>query len=324
MEVEDDSAAPAAAASAEASCDDSRLVMAGPSVHPSVSVQLHPLVIMNISDHWTRIRAQNNGQAEQVFGALLGKQQGRTIEVFNSFELNIEGTHSITINVEFLENQQKQYRQVFQDLELVGWYTTGGEPTVSDVKVHQQICAFNDSAILMKLDPTAGRSNRLPIAMFESVIEMVDKEPSTLFITLPNSLVTEEGERIGLDNMARLSVAESQDNSLASQHLRSQHCAIKMLHSRIKILQQYVKAVEQGILEPNRSILREIFSLCRQLPVVETDEFRREFHMQCNDVALQTFLATLTKCCDCVNTFVNSFNVLYDRNSLLRRKRPNV
>lgn len=34
-------------------------VMASPSTVPSVSVSLHPLVIMNISEHWTRIRAQN-------------------------------------------------------------------------------------------------------------------------------------------------------------------------------------------------------------------------------------------------------------------------
>lgn len=34
-------------------------VMASPAIVPSVTVSLHPLVIMNISEHWTRIRAQN-------------------------------------------------------------------------------------------------------------------------------------------------------------------------------------------------------------------------------------------------------------------------
>lgn len=34
-----------------------RSVMA-PSATGSVSVSLHPLVIMNISEHWTRVRAQ--------------------------------------------------------------------------------------------------------------------------------------------------------------------------------------------------------------------------------------------------------------------------
>lgn len=39
-------------------------VMASPSVVPSVTVSLHPLVIMNLSEHWTRIRAQS-GMATQ-------------------------------------------------------------------------------------------------------------------------------------------------------------------------------------------------------------------------------------------------------------------
>lgn len=33
-------------------------VMASSGTNGSVGVALHPLVIMNISDHWTRIRAQ--------------------------------------------------------------------------------------------------------------------------------------------------------------------------------------------------------------------------------------------------------------------------
>lgn len=39
-------------------------VMANPSVVPSVTVSLHPLVIMNISEHWTRIRAQGGMPAQ--------------------------------------------------------------------------------------------------------------------------------------------------------------------------------------------------------------------------------------------------------------------
>lgn len=56
-----------------------------------------------------------------------------------------------------------------------------------------------------------------------------------LFVPLPCSLVTEEAERIGLDNMARVSIAESGEGSLASQHLRTQHSAIKMLYERVKV-----------------------------------------------------------------------------------------
>lgn len=33
-------------------------VMASAGTSGSVSISLHPLVIMNISEHWTRVRAQ--------------------------------------------------------------------------------------------------------------------------------------------------------------------------------------------------------------------------------------------------------------------------
>lgn len=39
----------------------SRPVLAGPNAQASVSVSLHPLVLVNISDHWTRSKAQNDG-----------------------------------------------------------------------------------------------------------------------------------------------------------------------------------------------------------------------------------------------------------------------
>jgi len=39
-------------------------VMASACTSGSVSISLHPLVIMNISEHWTRVRAQE-GQSVQ-------------------------------------------------------------------------------------------------------------------------------------------------------------------------------------------------------------------------------------------------------------------
>lgn len=46
-------------------------VMASPSTVPSVTVSLHPLVIMNISEHWTRIRAQNGAPQQGNFSVNL-------------------------------------------------------------------------------------------------------------------------------------------------------------------------------------------------------------------------------------------------------------
>ena len=53
----------------------------------AASIHLHPLVIINISDHATRSRVRNQGQFQRVIGALLGYQKGKELEVLNSFEL---------------------------------------------------------------------------------------------------------------------------------------------------------------------------------------------------------------------------------------------
>jgi COP9 signalosome complex subunit 6 len=45
-------------------------LMAPASTAPSVLISLHPLVIMNVADHWTRIKAQL-GKPTQGFKILL-------------------------------------------------------------------------------------------------------------------------------------------------------------------------------------------------------------------------------------------------------------
>lgn len=42
-------------------------VMAASTTIPSVTVSLHPLVIMNISEHWTRIRSQEGCKQQGLF-----------------------------------------------------------------------------------------------------------------------------------------------------------------------------------------------------------------------------------------------------------------
>lgn len=87
-------------------------VMADPSTVASVTISLHPLVIMNISEHWTRLRAQA-GEFLKVYGALIGKQKGRNIEVMNSFELKIDCIgNDLIVNRDYYNTKESQYKQV--------------------------------------------------------------------------------------------------------------------------------------------------------------------------------------------------------------------
>lgn len=93
-----------------------------------LTFKLHPLVIVNISDHYTRVKSQMNppiaaqhrstasaitngadGLASlppRVYGCVIGVQRGRTVEIFNSFELLYDpSTHSLDRS--FLEKKQE-------------------------------------------------------------------------------------------------------------------------------------------------------------------------------------------------------------------------
>lgn len=62
-----------------------------------LSATLHPLVIMSISDHFTRLRLSAT-PAARVVGALMGEQKGRVVDISGSFELivtEVEGRFAL-------------------------------------------------------------------------------------------------------------------------------------------------------------------------------------------------------------------------------------
>ncbi|KAK6035244.1 Mov34/MPN/PAD-1 family protein [Cooperia oncophora] len=81
---------------------------------PSVECSLHPLVIINMSEHWTRMRAQSRDKtAQKVFGAVLGKVDEGHVEMVNSFELRMFTLDGhVRFNEEFLRQRLSQYKEV--------------------------------------------------------------------------------------------------------------------------------------------------------------------------------------------------------------------
>lgn len=141
----------------ETDCDlnESSVLACGSMIVSGMIVSLHPLVIMNISEHWTRIRAESGANSmSSIIGALIGKQVSRNVEILNSFELKfdiIDG--STVIDIDFYRKKEQQFKQVFPELEFLGWYTGGDRPNENDMKIHRQILEFNETPLFLKLNP---------------------------------------------------------------------------------------------------------------------------------------------------------------------------
>ena len=92
-----------------------------------------------------------------VYGALLGTQKGRSIDICNSFELVVSDERQLDRSYFASKEEQCKciyprttcfrighlplhtVKQVFSTMEFVGWYTIGGSPTKDDVDFHQQV-----------------------------------------------------------------------------------------------------------------------------------------------------------------------------------------
>ncbi|KPM09760.1 Cuticle protein [Sarcoptes scabiei] len=306
--------------------EDLNVLASSSVIMQAISISLHPLVILNISEHWTRIRAQSSpGASIKVIGAIIGKQKGRNIEIMNSFELKFDIINDIsTIDIDFFRSKEQQFKQVFAEMEFLGWYTNGNDiPDITDRHFHKQMLELNENCLFLKLNPL-GCQNGLSIKIYESIFDLVDHVSKMLFVEVPYTLQTEEAERIVLDHMVRTTSASSNGdniNSAVTEHLRVQYSAVKMLRDRIKLILEFVKDIKNKNIEANREILREILNLCHRLPIISSDTFDEDFYIQCNDVALVTYLGTLTKCLNLINQYANKFNILHDRSGNSRRLR---
>ncbi|NWH43274.1 CSN6 protein, partial [Fregata magnificens] len=243
-----------------------------------------------------------------VIGALIGRQEGRNIEVMNSFELlshTMDG--HVLIDKEYYYTKEEQCEG--------GAGGPGGSWAVrwgagDGPGLHLRGCLGREGPVGLSCPPA-----------HPSCVILPPSQATMLFAELTYTLATEEAERIGVDHVARMTATGSGENSTVAEHLIAQHSAIKMLHSRVKLILEYVRASEAGEVPFNHEILREAYALCHCLPVLSTDKFKTDFYDQCNDVGLMAYLGTITKTCNTMNQFVNKFNILYDRQGIGRRMR---
>ncbi|KAF7593797.1 hypothetical protein BBP40_010853 [Aspergillus hancockii] len=190
-------------------------------------IQLHPLILLTISDHITRHAARS--QQGPILGALLGQQNGREITLEHAFECIVETGQNGEPQLphEWFNERVKQLKDVHKvpALDLVGWWATAppSGPDASHLPIHRQILQdYNESAVFLAFHPSqvkeASRNGgKLPLAVYESVYEgenaaesdkvmQVDGEEQSLsirFRELPYYVETGEAEMIGIDTVAR-------------------------------------------------------------------------------------------------------------------------
>lgn len=282
--------------------------------------RLHPLVLINLSDHYTRIKANSTaGTHVRVMGCLLGSQSGRTVDISNSFEMRFDA-EGLNLDQAFLTKKQEQYKQVFPKLDVVGWYATGSELQDADMHMHRKVSEINESPVFLLLNPMVDCLRKdLPVTLYETEFHVMDGAPSMVFVRANYTVETSDAERIGVDQVAKiLPSGKASGSEQLSAHLISMHSAIKMLNERIRAINELVSKVQSGEVAYPHALLRQISSLVHSLPAMNTAAFNKDYLTEYNNTLLTIYLSTITKGVYTMNEIVDKFMIAYDKSARRR------
>lgn len=274
----------------------------------AITISLSPLVIMNITDHYTRMRYIKDSLEAQAVGVLLGKQEGRSVKILHAFETKYDDETN-TIDKPFTQRRLDSFAKIFPDFEFVGWYGTCYKEMDTEIldwepALNKQFEVFKDNPLFLKMNVSLEMRNEMekkghskkdmPITIYE---KNQDKELVKFQYTIQPS----EPERIALDD-AKKDISSTKDRSQLSVNLIATLNSIKLLRKNVMSLIEIIKNVPE--IKKNHDIMRQIASICNRLPLVsDTDEYNMELFTEYSDTVLVNELGVLNKAIEQIQEF---------------------
>lgn len=285
-------------------------------------VALHPLAIVGVSDHFSRVEVGSAVQdaSTPIVGLLFGKQDGLDVWIYDALELICDADRRI--NLEFLKKQTELYTAVYKGREMLGWYTVAREVSGEHVSLHKELLAFNESPLFMMMDPTPSNDSKdLPITIFEYEARATAEASASTFVSLTFRLETFQAEQIAMEQVASPSSIVALDS-----HIENVDNSLKTLRRRVGVVTDYLDLIACGAAEEDDKsgekkmpidydLLRQISNLCDQLPSVSNksssnlndDEDLGDYA----DSLAVAYLATLTKTAASVSQLTDNFLVIH-------------
>lgn len=199
----------------------------------SLSLSVHPIVILNISEFFNRMRV--NFGSKRVFGGLVGEQHSNRIELFSIFEFLM--TENGELDQNFLDQRRKISEQLYPNYDFLGFFSTNIEetPDDQDKKVYSTLVELGvASPVNIVLCSDLKNKDTLPLKAYS-----YDKEKDA-FQKIDIEISGYESERICLDTITKHGGAQNQNSQLV-QNQNTLHDALKMLKNNLQGVRDLIK-----------------------------------------------------------------------------------
>lgn len=316
------------------------------------TIKVHPLAIINVSDHHTRVTSGGSpgGSSASVIGLLFGYQENLTIHIMDSIEME-DSSFSGENEQFFIKQNIELHQTVFSKQDVIGWYraSTSEEddsPTDKDLKMtNVAIREYNENPLFLFVTSTSDTHNnqvkeelQLPIRIYETFVETQNEDvhPRPIFRKLDFILDTYEPERIAVEKVfyTQPSLSSMQTSAAASakakkttpfppsaldHQFQSLTSSLQSLDSRLSVIISYLVDLSNRQIQPeDYRYLRHIDSLLRQYPPLPMKQFHKEFQEDYEDVLLLSSCASVAKTVNALQGYIDKFRMVYEKRDLKR------
>ncbi|KAG8934226.1 proteasome regulatory particle subunit [Tulasnella sp. 417] len=273
----------------------------------TTTVAVHPLVLLSVADHHARSAARSSNK--RVVGILLGQDNGKTVNVANSFAVPFEeddkDPKTWFLDHDYIEGMWGMFKKVNARERPVGWYHTGPKMRASDQEINELFKKFIPRPVMVIVDvreDTVG----IPTDAYFAVEEIKDDgtETQKTFLHVPSTIEAEEAEEIGVEHLLR-DIKHSTTTTLSTR-VQEQLSSLRGLQSRILEIRDYLRSVANGDLPINHQIIYHVQDALNLLPDLDDPAKTKAFTVNNNDQLLVVYLSSLLRAVIALHALVDN------------------
>jgi len=308
-----DKAAAAASSSAEVDKKDSKEekkdVEEGleRSAYSMEMVVVHPLVLLSVVDHYTRVAKDTN---KRVVGVLLGEVYKGKADVTNSYAVPFEEDPKDPsiwyVDRQYHEDMYAMFKKVNAREKVLGWYSTGPKIRPADIEINEMFRAYTTDPILCIVDVNPKGELEIPTQAYVSV----ESKPSDASVSrrafqhVLSEVGAYEAEEVGVEHLLR-NIRDTTESSMTDQ-VRAKVSSLKALRNRLQDMASYLSKVQAGQLPVNHSILYNLQDMFNLMPDLAIAQVAAAFTVNTNDNMMSIYVSSLIRSICALHDLINN------------------
>lgn len=265
------------------------------------SYKVHPLVILNILDHYRR----RDPKHHRVVGTLLGEvtktAEGKTIHIKNCFPFphaESEDQVRILLDFDYHTNMTALQKKLNPKEVVVGWYSTGDSISYTSALIHEEFNRFVKSPVHLVVD-TNLTNNRLTVDTYVGRSLSVDgKEVIAQFEKVKSEFHTTEPAKIAVDAMLNGVPDDTKQldspATMLSEVENLEH-SLQQLLELLETVSKYVDKVNKGEVDSKAEVGSRIKDALGAIPRMDPDMFTKMFNQKTQDLLMILYLSNITQ-----------------------------